>query len=78
MSKHVECKCKGKIHPRTGQAQRGSRGTAPLVHESRFTPAKDPVSILLGGWMGIGAGLKGAVNLAPIGIRSPDRSARSE
>ena len=31
-----------------------------------------------GGWVGLGTGLDGTENLAPIGIRYPDRPARSE
>ena len=68
-------------------AHRGSRGKAlPLLdHGTRrgwvvsvtprplFTPRKDPVPIVQeAGWS------SGAENLAPTGIRSPDRPARSQ
>ena len=44
----------------------------------RFTPGKDPVPIVQeAGWTP-GPVWTGAENLTPTGIRSPDRSARSE
>ena len=44
----------------------------------RFTPGKDPVpTVQKAGWA-IGPVWTGAENLAPTGIRSPDRPARSE
>jgi len=44
----------------------------------RFTPGKDPVPIVQeAGWAPVPV-CTGAENLAPIGIRSPDRSARSK
>ena len=44
----------------------------------RFTPGNDPVpTVQEGGWAP-GPVRTGAENLAPIGIRSPDRPARSE
>jgi hypothetical protein len=43
-----------------------------------FTPGKDPVPIVQeAGWAAGPVGT-GAENLAPTGIRSPDRPARSE
>jgi len=44
----------------------------------RFTPGKRPVSHCIGGWVGPSAGVNGCGNLAPTGIRSRDRPARSE
>ena len=44
-------------------------------HPGRFTSGKDPV--LLAGWAPEPV-WTGAENLAPTGIRSPDRPARSE
>ena len=44
----------------------------------RFTPGKDPVTIVQeAGWTP-GPVWMGTENLAPTGIRSPDRSVRSE
>ena len=45
---------------------------------SRFTPGKDPVPIEQEAGWATGPVWKGAENLAPTGIRSPDRPARSE
>ena len=42
-----------------------------------FTPGKDPVPVQGAGWAP-GPVWIGAENLAPTGIRSPDRPARSE
>ena len=36
-------------------------------------PGKRPGTHEKGGWMGLGAGLTGAENLAPTGIPSPDQ-----
>ena len=74
-------------------AHRGSRGTALLFHDhgtrkgvrgqrhsliALYPPQKDPVPILQeDGWVP-GPVWTGAENLAPTGIQSPDRSARSQ
>jgi hypothetical protein len=53
-----------------------SRGwLAPRL--GRFTPGKDPIPIQEAGWAP-GAVWTCAKNLAPTGIRSPDRPARSQ
>ena len=44
----------------------------------RFTPGKDPVSIVQEAGLTPGAVWTGTENLAPTGIRSPNRPARSE
>jgi hypothetical protein len=44
----------------------------------RFTPRKDPVPIVQEAGWAPGPVWTGAENLAPTGIRSPDRPARSE
>ena len=44
----------------------------------RFTPGKDLVPIVQEAGWAPGQGWTGAENLAPTGIRSPDRPARSE
>jgi len=44
----------------------------------RFTPGKDPVPIVYDAGWAEGPIWTGAENLAPTGIRSPDRRARSE
>jgi len=73
-------------------AHRGSRGIALLFldHGTRrgrgvsvtppplFTPRKDPVPIVLEAGWGPGPVWTGAENLAPTGIRSPDRLTRSQ
>jgi hypothetical protein len=41
-------------------------------------PGQRPGTHFTGGWVSPRAGLDGAENFAPIGIRSPDRPARSE
>jgi len=41
-------------------------------------PLERPGTRCIGGWLGPRAGLVGAENLAPAGIRSPDRPARSQ
>ena len=54
----------------------GGVGSTP--RPGRFTPSKDPVPIVQeAGWTP-GPVWTGAENLAPTGIRSPDRPARSE
>jgi len=73
-------------------AHSGSRGIALLFldHDTRrgwgvsvtprplFTPGKDPVQILQEAGWAPGPVWTGAKNLAPTGIRSPDRPARSQ
>jgi len=44
----------------------------------RFTPGKDPSTHCVGGWGAPELVWKGAENLAPTGIRSPDRPACTE
>ena len=44
----------------------------------RFTPGKDPVPIVQEAGLAPGTVWNGAENLAPTGIRSPDRPDRSE
>ena len=58
---------------------RGAYGGGWLISRAgRFTPGKDPVpSVQEAGWA-LGPVWTGAENLAPTGIRSPDRPARSE
>jgi hypothetical protein len=41
-------------------------------------PGKRPGTHFIGGWVGLRAGLDLCGYLAPTGIRSPDRPARSE
>jgi len=83
----------GKVHPCTGRAAyRGSRGIALLFLDlgtrrgwgisvtprPLFTPGKDPVPIVQeAGWTPWPI-WTGAENLAPTGIRSQDRPARSQ
>jgi hypothetical protein len=43
-----------------------------------LTLGKRPGTHFMGGWWAPGTGWTGAENLAPTGIRSPDRPARSE
>ena len=73
-------------------AHRGSRGIALLFHYygtrsgwgvsvtpwPLFTPGKDPVPIVQEAGWAPGPVWTGAENLAPTGIRSPDRPARSQ
>jgi hypothetical protein len=73
-------------------AHRGSRGIALLFHDHStrrgwgvsvtprplFTPGKDPVPIVQEAGWAPGQVWTGAENLAPTGIRSPDRPARSQ
>jgi hypothetical protein len=84
---------KGKFHPRTGhespECEKSYSSTLPLTsaldwgecstpRPGRFTPGKHPVPIVQeAGWAPGPVGT-GAENVAPTGIRSPDRSARSE
>jgi predicted membrane protein len=44
---------------------------------SHFTPGKDPIPIVQEAGWAMGPVWTGAENLAPTGIRSPDRPARS-
>jgi len=73
------------------KAQRGSRGIALLFFNlgarwggwstprpGRFTPGKDPVPIVQEAGRAQRPVWRAAKNLAPTGIRSPDRTARSE
>ena len=61
--------------PSTSALDGGGRST-PLL--GRFTPGKDPVPIVQeAGWAPERV-WTGAENLAPSGIRSPDRPSRSE
>ena len=73
-------------------AHRGSRGIALSFHDHGtrsgwgvsvtprplFTPGKDPVPIVQEAGWAAGPVWTGAENLAPTGIRSPDRPARSQ
>jgi hypothetical protein len=73
-------------------AHRGSRGISLLFHDHGtrmgwgasvtprplFTPGKDPGSIVQMAGSAPGPVSTGAENLAPTGIRSPDRPARSQ
>jgi hypothetical protein len=84
---------KGKGHPITGhQGPRGGvevqlysisnsalgGGGWSATFPSRFTPRKDPVPIVQEAGWAPGPVWTGAKNLDPIGIRSPDRPARSQ
>ena len=53
-------------------------GGCSTSRPGRFTPGKDPVPIVQEGGLAPGPVWKGAENVASIGIRSPDRPARSE
>ena len=57
-------------------AQHGGGWSAP--HPGRFTPGKDPVSIVQEAGWAPGPVWTGAKNLFPSEIRSPDGPARSE
>jgi len=73
-------------------AHRGNRGIAPLFQDNGtrrgwgvsftprplFTPGKDPVPIVQEAGWAPGPVWTSAENLAPTGIRSPDRPARSQ
>ena len=54
----------------------GDGGSTP--RPDRFTPVKDSVPIVQEAGWGPGSDWTDAENLAPTGIRSPDRPARSE
>ena len=85
-------KIKGKVHPITGhESPHGEQmysSTRPSTlaldggwsapHPGRFTPGKDPVSLVQKAGWAPGPVWTGAENLSPTGIRSPDRAARSE
>jgi hypothetical protein len=73
------------------KAQRGSTGIALLILDPGASwglvvsttprplyPRERPGTHRIAGWVGPRAGLENAKKLAPTGIRSPDRPARSE
>jgi hypothetical protein len=89
----VKCTLVQALRLCTGRtARRESRGIAPLFldHGTRrgwgvgftprpiFTSGKDPVPIVQEAGWAAGPGWIGAENLAPTGIRSPDRPARRQ
>jgi len=89
----VKCTLVQALRLCTGRtARRGSRGIALLFldHGPRrewgvsvtpwplFTPGKDPIPIIKEAWWAPGSVWTGAENLAPTGIRSPDRPAHSQ
>jgi hypothetical protein len=91
--KKVNCTLLQALRLCTGRtAYRGSRGTALLFHDHStrrgwgvsvtprpiFTTGKDPVLIVQEAGWAPGPVWTGAKNLAPTGIRSPDRPARSQ
>ena len=91
--KKVKCTLVQALRLCTGRtAYRGSRGIALLFldHSTRwgwgvsvtpwplFTPGKDPVPIIQKVRWAPGPVWRGAENLAPTGIRSPDRTVRSQ
>ena len=80
---------KGKfLHEQTVKSQKDRRITLSLTaaldgggwlnHAPVALPARITGIRCTGGWVGSRAGLDGAENLAPTGIRSPDRPACSE
>ena len=91
---HLMCTIiKFKFHPRTShegpEGEKSYSSTLSLTstldeggwstpRASRFTPGKDPVHIVQEAEWTSGPAWIGAENLAPNGIRSPDRPARSE
>jgi hypothetical protein len=92
-SKKVKCTLVQAPRLCTGRtAHRGSRGIALLFHDHGtrsgwgasvmprplFTPGKDPVPIVQEAGWAPGPNWTGAENLAPTGIRCPDRPARSQ
>jgi hypothetical protein len=93
VSVNVNCSLVQAMRPCTGRtAHKGSRGIALPFHDHDtrrgwgvsvtprplFTPGKDPVpNVQKAGWAS-GPFWTGAENLAPTGIRSPDRPARSQ
>jgi hypothetical protein len=89
----VKCTLVQALRLCTGRtAYRGSRGIALPFHDlgtrrvwgvnvtprPLFTPGKDPVTIVREAGWAPGLVWTGAENLAPTGIRSPDRPARSQ
>ena len=89
----VNCIVKGKVLPRTGhegpEGEQSYSSTLSLTSEldgggwstqrpGRFTPGNDPVPIVQEAGQAPGPVWTGAENLAPTGIRSPDRPAGSE
>ena len=86
-------KGKGKFHPITGhegpEGEQMYTSTLPSTSEldgggwltlrpGRFTPGKNPVPIVQEAGWAPGPVWTGGENLAPTGIRSPNRPARSE
>ena len=59
-------------------AQEGGEGSASRPGRSLPPLGERPSTHCTGGWVGPRAGWIGAENLAPTGIRSPDRPARSQ
>ena len=93
IEKKVKCTLVQALRLCTGRtAHRGSRCIALLFHDHGtrkgwgvsftprplFTPGKDPVPIVQEAGWAPGPVWTGAENLAPTGIRSPDRPARSQ
>ena len=93
MCKKVKCALLQALRLCTGRtAHRGSRGIALPFHDHGtrrgwgvsvtlwplFTPGKDPVPIVQEAGWAPGPVWTGVENLAPTGIRSPDRPARSQ
>ena len=86
----VKCTLVQALRLCTGRtAHRGSRGIALPFHDHGtrgvsltprplFTPGKDPVPIVQEAGWAPGQVWTGAENLAPTGIRSPDRPARNQ
>ena len=87
------CALKGKVHPRTGhegpEGEQTYSSTLPSTSAldrggwstplpGHFTPGKDSVLIVQEAGWAPGPVWTGAENLAPTGIRSLDRPARSE
>ena len=54
------------------------KGEWSTLCSARFTPKKEPVPVVKESGWAPGPVWTGAENLAPTGIRSPDRPARSE
>jgi hypothetical protein len=89
----VKCTLVQALRLCTGRtAHRGNRGIALFFHDRDtrrgrgvgvtprpfFTPGKEPVPIVQEAGWAPGSVWTGAENLAPTGIRSPDRPARSQ
>jgi len=86
-------KYESKVHPRTShkgpERKQSYSSTLSLTSAlddvggqrqapAALPPGKRPGTHCAGGWVGPRAGLEGAENFAPTGIRSPDLPARSE